>query len=141
MKVNNEPVTVDCLDKTRSFLMDMGAAIRIEESTGINVLLDIRGFAGALAAPATVVKITRELLFHEDPRITTQALVKMIGSAEVVILMEAAMRSWFHFQGKSDADYEAFKADIEARKKKLEEAQLEAEGNTPAPLASKPQIQ
>lgn len=109
MAVTNEPVQITCLDKPRSFLLDMGAAIRIEEALKINVLLDIVAFAAALAVPSTVVRITRELLLHEDRRLTPEAVAGMISSAEQVTdLMKSAMRAWFHFQGKSDADYDEF---------------------------------
>jgi hypothetical protein len=51
-------------------------------------------------------------------------------------LMSFAMRAAYHFHGLSDAQYDEAVADAAKRRE-----QIEAEGKTEVPLASKPQIQ
>ena len=133
MKTHNEPVQVEGLDKPRAFLLDMPAALRIEDDLKINVLRDCIGFLRAFAAPSTAVAIIRHLLLHEDPKLTANSVVNMIGNVGMLPdLMKAALHSWFRFQGKSDGDFEAFLVTLETKKTEAESA---------VPLASKPQIQ
>jgi hypothetical protein len=133
MKVINEPVQIDCLDKPRTFLLDMPAALRIEDELKINVLRDCVGYLRAFAAPSTAVSIVRHLLLHEDSKLTRDGVVRLIGNVGMLPdLMKSALHSWFRFQGKPDEDFEKFLVDLEKKK-------VEAEADVP--LASKPQIQ
>jgi hypothetical protein len=138
MKKHNEPVPVDCLgDKPpRSFLLDMSAAMEIEESLGVNVSRGLKEFSAALLSPAGIVKITRALLRHETPNLTVEAIAKMITLSETQsALMTFAMRAAYHFHGLSDEQYDAAVADAQKRRE-----EMEAEGQA-VPLASGPKTQ
>lgn len=137
MKTKNQPVPVDCLDKPRSFLLDMSAAMDIEDSVGVNVSRGLIDFGQALLSPSKMVKITRALLRHESPNITIEFVAGLIGLRETQdALMTSALRAAYHFHGLSDEQYDNAVTDA---KKKREE--IDAEGASAVPLASKPQIQ
>lgn len=106
MTTRNAPVPIT-LDKPRTLLFNLNAAMQIKADIGTNPLAWDKEEWGAVGDPTRLLTIVRACLRHEDKDITVEQLGDMVSTMQdLVTLSEAVMRAYAHFGGQTDEQFD-----------------------------------